>query len=238
MTWTANEVVFVDEPEGVDPWRQREGKPMDTWVMYRTNGIWNDQQEIDNNPSTEGARPGDIRFVDVNGDGEITAADRVRTEENGMPDLMAGLNLGLTVGQFDLRTQLQGAAQVRHYVFTGSVGEFGNYFQEFAENRWTPDNPDASGPRAYNRTDPYWSQTNDYFWRDAKYLRLKSARLSYELPVEWTDQYGFNQIRAYVSGRNLFTITPLKVMDPEIRSGGAHTYPLETTYTMGLRVAF
>ena len=129
---------------------------------------------------------------------------------------------------------------MRHYAFTGSVGEFGNYFQEWADQRWTPENPNAEGPRAWNRVEPYWANNqNTFFLRDAKYLRLKSARASYTLPTSLLDQIGgFDQVLIYLSGRNLFTITPLDLMDPEIRDGGAHSYPLERAYTIGIQMGF
>lgn len=238
-SYAKDEIVFFDEPEGREPWQQAEGNPMDTELYYIADGIWSDQSEIDNNPSWPGARPGDIRFRDVNEDGVIDGNDRRRINRNGNPDLMGSLNLGATAYQFDLRLQFQGAAQVSHYVFTGAAGEFGNYFQKFAERRWTPDNQDASGPRAYNRVDPYWAQNqNTFFLRDAKYLRLKSAQLSYRLPSRWIDTAGFQQVRAYVSGRNLFTLTPLDIMDPELRNGAAHEYPPNRTFTFGLQTSF
>lgn len=241
MTFAQDEIEFFAEPEGVLPWQANQGRPMDTELYYVADGIWNTQQEIDNAETHwPGARPGDIRFKDYNEDGQINGDDRVRIEENSRPDLIGSVTLGGTLGNFDARMLFQGAAQVRHYVFAGAVGEFGNYFQEFAENRWTPDNTDASGPRAYNRVDPYWAQNqNTYFLRDAKYLRLKSARIGYSVPTEWLSQYGgLRQLQVYLSGRNLFTLTPLKVMDPEIRNGGAQEYPPERAFTVGFQMGF
>jgi len=240
VTFAENEIDFFAEPSGVLPWQQNEGRPMDTELYYIADGIFDDQEEVDSNPSWPGARPGDIRFKDINDDGVINGDDRRRIEENGIPDVIGSFNLGATYKRFDARILFQGATQVRHYVFSGSVGEFGNYFQEFAANRWTPDNPDAPGPRAYNRVDPYWAQQqNTYFLRDAKYLRLKSARLGYSVPSNWLEQYGgMRQLQVYLSGRNLLTWTPLKVMDPELRNGGAQEYPLERAFTVGIQLGF
>jgi len=241
LTYAKDEIDFFAEPEGLPSYQQNEGKPMDTELYFIADGIWSSQQEIDNAEAVwPGARPGDIRFKDVDGDGDIDGNDRRRIEENGRPDLIGSFNLGATVGQFTVHTTFQGAANVKHYVFTGAAGEFGNYFQNFAENRWTPDNTDASGPRAYNRSDPYWaSNQNTYFLRDARYLRLKNARLGYSLPSSLLERYGgFRQMQLYVSGRNLLTWTPLDVMDPEIRNGGAQQYPPERAYTFGIQFGF
>ncbi len=241
FTLAQDEVEFFAEPDGVPENQRNTGRPWNTDLYYIDDGIWSTQDEIDSAPAHwPGAQPGDIRFQDVNGDGQINGEDRVRIEENGTPDIIGSFHLGASIGQFDVSVLFQGATQVRHYAFTGSVGEFGNYFQEWADNRWTPENTDASGPRAWNRVDPYWaSNQNTFFLRDAKYLRLKSARISYSLPANLLNRVGgMSQVQLYLSGRNLFTFTPLKIMDPEIRSGGAQSYPLERAYTVGLQMSF
>lgn len=240
LSYAQDEVEYFAEPEGVPEWQQQEGAPWNTGLYYVDQGIWNTQQEIDQaDAHWPDARPGDVRFKDINGDGQIDGDDRKRIEENDRPDIIGSFNIGATYGQFNARVLFQGATQVRQYVFTESAGAFGNYFQEFAKDRWTPENTDASGPRAYNRADPYWaSNANTYFLKDAKYLRLKSARLGYTLPTSLTEQVGVGQLQLYLSGRNLLTFTPLKVMDPEIRNGFAHTYPPERAYTMGVQMNF
>ena len=257
ITYSHNEIVDFAEPEGMPEWQKSEGRalpgnPENPALYYVDQGIWNTQEEIDqaeeNCPNGNlchhpDARPGDIRFKDLNGDGQITADDRRRVEENGRPDLIGGLNLGASYRNFDLTLQLQGAAQVQHYVFTGAAGTFGNYYQSFAEDRWTPDNTDASGPRAYQRVQPYWAVdattqngANTFFLRDAKYLRLKAARFSYTVPQSLTQGVGVSNLRVYLSGRNLLTLTPIDVVDPEIRNNAGHVYPPERAYTVGLRM--
>ena len=238
VTYAENEIVDFAEAEGVPEWQQNEGRPMNTELYFIADGIWSTQDEIDqaevHHPE---ARPGDVRFKDIDGDGDIDADDRRRISENDRPDLIGGLNLGASYRNFDLSLQFQGAAQVRQYVFTGAAGTFGNYFQEFAENRWTPENTDASGPRAYQRVNPYWaSNQNTHFLRDAKYFRLKAAQFSYTVPQNLTQGVGVGNLQVYLSGRNLFTLTPLEVFDPELRVGSGQAYPPEQAYTVGLRM--
>ena len=240
ITFTNDEVEFFDEPENLLPYQQNTGQPWNTSLYYLTDGIWNDQAEIDANPSSPGARPGDIRFIDYNEDGVINGDDRVRLEENGLPDVIGAFNIGATMGQFDVNFLFQGAAKVKQYVLSTAVGEFGNYFQEYSEDRWTPENPDGTNPRAWNRSEPYWSrQANDFFLQDAKYLRLKSARIAYSLPTEWLNRLGgMDQAMIYLSGRNLLTFSPLEIMDPEIRNNAAQEYPNERAYTIGIQIGF
>ncbi len=240
ITFAQDEVVYFAEAEGVLPWQQNTGRQWNTGLFYIADGIWHTQEEIDNGVAWAGARPGDIKFVDYNNDGRIDGADRVREDENGTPDIIGAFNVGAAIGAFDVYVLFQGATQVRQYVRAGGVGEFGNYFQEDAENRWTPENPNASGPRAWNREDPYWaSNANTYFLRDAKYLRLKTARIGYSLPSRWLQALGGRgQMQVYLSGRNLLTWSPLKIMDPEIRNQAAHEYPQERSYTIGIQMGF
>jgi TonB-linked SusC/RagA family outer membrane protein len=242
VSWTANEIEYFAEPEGILPWQRATGNPMNTDLYYIADGILNTQKEVENNPTWPGARPGDIKFKDVNGDGQINADDRKRIDENGRPDIIGSFDLGFTydarAGQVSVTANLQGAAQARQYVFATS-GENGNYFQKFAERRWTPQNKDASGPRAYNRRDPYWTKNqNTYLLRDAKYLRLKTARVGYTLPANWSGAFGVNRAELYLNGRNLFTLTPIDILDPEAASSSASSYPQNQTFTVGIQMGF
>ena len=240
ITFTNDEVEFFDEPDGLLDYQSNTGRPWNTSLYYLTDGIWRDEAQLAANPSTPGARPGDIRFVDYNEDGVINGDDRVRLDENGTPDVIGAFNVGATLGQFDVNFLFQGAAKVKQYVLSGAVGEFGNYFQDFTEDRWTPENPDGTNPRAWNRTEPYWArQANTFFLQDAKYLRLKSARVAYSLPAEWLNRLGgMDQAMIYLSGRNLLTFSPLKIMDPELRNAAAQEYPNERAYTIGIQLGF
>lgn len=240
LTYVTDKVEYFAEAEGIPEWQRNTGRQWSTGLFFLTDGIFHTQEEVDNYPHWAGARPGDIKFVDYNNDGVIDGQDRVRVDENGTPDVIGSLNLGAVVGDFDFSMLFQGAAQVRQYVRAGGVGEFGNYFMEDAEKRWTPENPNAEGPRAWNREDPYWaSNNNTYFLRDAKYLRLKSARIAYSLPPRLLQTLGgLGQLQVYLTGRNLLTWSPLKTMDPEIRNQAAHEYPLERSYTVGLQLGF
>lgn len=235
-----DEVEFFDEPDGVLDYQANTGKPWNTGLYYLTDGIYRDQAEVDASPSWPGARPGDVKFIDYNEDGVINGDDRVRLEDNGTPDLIGAFNVGATIGNFDVSLLFQGAARVQQRVISGAVGEFGNYFQAHTENRWTPENPDGTMPRAWNRTDPYWSsQLNDFFLEDAKYLRLKTARIAYSLPANVLSRVGgMDQLMIYFTGRNLFTLSPMDIIDPELRNSAGQEYPIEKAFTIGLQVGF
>lgn len=240
LSWAQDEVEFIAEPEGQLERQRATGKPMDTPVVFIADGIWNTQDEIDNaDAHFPGARPGDVRFKDLNGDGTINGDDRKRLTVNGRPDFIGAFNLGATVGQFDVSVQFQGAGRVHHNVFTSAQGEFGNFFEKFAERRWTPENKEGPGPRSFNRNEPFWASNMSTFWyREAHYLRLKSTRVGYTVPTDLSQRFGVDQFQIYASGRNLLTFTPLEVGDPEIRVGGAQRYPPERVFTVGIQMGF
>src|SRR5699024_9030461 len=107
-----------------------------------------------------GAQAGDLIFKDVNGDGEITADDRVRIDRNSIPEWTGGLTFSGNYKQFDMSVFFQGAAGASQYVRTSS-GEFGNYLAEFARKRWIPDHDKSEGPRAVNMEEEYSIDQNN-----------------------------------------------------------------------------
>ena len=240
ISYAKDEVVYFDEAEGAPEWQRNTGRPWGTGLYYIADGIWNTEEEINSNPHQEGVRPGDVRFTDYDGDGDIDGDDRVRIDENGIPNVIGAFSVGANIGQFNVGLLFQGATNVRQYLFSSAVGEFGNYFQWFAEDRWTPENTDGTMPRAWNRSEPYWARdASTFFFQDAKYLRLKSARLAYSVPGKWLNPLGgMEDLTVYLSGRNLFTLTPMPVMDPELRNGAAQEYPSERAYTFGIQLGF
>jgi TonB-dependent starch-binding outer membrane protein SusC len=240
ITFAQDKVEYFAEAEGLLPWQRNTGKQWETGLYYVADGIFNDSAEVNSYPHRDGARAGDIRFRDIDGNDTLDARDRMRVNENGTPDIIGAFNVGATIGRFELFMLFQGATQVRQYMRAGSVGEFGNFFKEDADKRWTPENPNATGPRAWNRTEPYWAQeANTYFLRDAKYLRLKTASIAFTVPQAWLQRFGrMESLQIYLTGRNLLTWSPLKAMDPELRNQAAHEYPPERAFVFGLQLGF
>jgi TonB-dependent starch-binding outer membrane protein SusC len=236
--YATNEIKFWDEAPGAPEWQRSTGSPMNTSLYYNAIGIFQDEQEIANTPSWEGARPGDIIFEDVNGDGIIDGRDRIRIDKNHLPKWTGGLNFNAVYRNFDLSVLFQGAAGAVHYVSTES-GEIGNFLAEFAENRWTEDNPSTTHPRTWNRGDEYWSSNaNTYFLRDSDYIRLKNLEVGYNLPTDLSNRFGIQRMRIYANGFNLLTWDKLKVMDPEAGSNSGQYYPQKRVFNFGVSLTF
>ena len=214
-SYAKNEILFWDESPGVPEWQQSTGHPMFTNLYYNAIGVFEDEAAVNAYPHWQDARPGDIIFEDVNEDGVIDGQDRIRVDENIVPRFTGGISIGAAYKNFNLTVLFQGATGASQYVFTES-GEIGNFLQEYADQRWTPENPNGQHPRTFNRRDEYWvSQPNTYFLRDADYVRLKNVELGYSFPTSFNEKLGIQQLRLYVNGFNLFTLDKLKVLDPE-----------------------
>lgn len=235
--YATNEIQYWDEPPGAPEWQQSTGRMMEAPLLYNVIGVFNDQAEVDSYPSWPNARPGDLIFEDVNGDGVINSDDRIRVERTDIPKWNGGLNISGQYKAFDFVVFFQGAAGASLWVQTQS-GDFGNYFKEFADNRWTPDNPDASGPRAFQREEEYWiSQRNTYFYMNTDYVRLKNMEIGYNAPNSFTSRLGLNRLRVYANGFNLLTFSDFW-MDPEARNSSGSYYPQKRVVNIGLSLSF
>jgi TonB-linked SusC/RagA family outer membrane protein len=236
--YAKNKILFWDEPAGRLPWQVSTGKPMGGQLIYNALDVFIDQKAVDAYPHWPGARPGDIRFEDVNKDGKITVDDRVRTEKSNFPTFVGGVTLGFTWKSFELSCLLQGAAGAEQYVKISS-GEFGNYLLSDYEGRWTSKNPNSAKPRAYNRDDQYWiSGRNSYFMKSTDYLRLKNLRLAYTVPASVLQKASIKYAQVFVSGMNLFTLDTYKVFDPENNDDDGSQYPQRRLFNLGINLTF
>ena len=241
--YAVNEITFWDETPGRPEYQQSTGKPIpsdpnnvNSDMYYEAIGIFKDQAAVDAYPHWAGARPGDVIFKDVNSDDVIDGLDRVRSDRNNMPRFTGGLSLNMNYKQFDMDILLQGASGAQIYVNTES-GEIGNFFKEFADNRWTEAKPNTDYPRTWNRDEEYWrANANTIFLRKTDYIRLKNIEIGYNLPTKVNRTIGIEGLRIYLSGMNLLTWDKLKLYDPELEGGTS--YPLSKIVNAGLTLTF
>ncbi|QNE39610.1 TonB-dependent receptor [Hymenobacter sp. NBH84] len=238
----------------------REGYPINSYFGYRTDGFYQNTEEIANGPKpafvTPGSlRPGDIRYVDRNGDGVINQDDRY-VLGNPFPRLTFGANYTATYKGFDLVVFVQGVGRRNLYIRGEGVEAFHNNWENVYKqhlDRWTPTNTDASYPRlTVGTASTNNNQGSNYWLRNGAYARLKNVQLGYTLPSALTSKAGIQQLRVFVSGQDLFTITHLRDIgfDPEISEfsesvglgGGVgssgRVYPSVRVTTLGLTVSF
>jgi len=236
-SYNKNKIIFWDETPGVPDYQKSTGHPMNSALKYVAIGIFRDQEEINNYPHWASAKPGDVIFKDVNKDDKIDGLDQVRRYKTTLPTFSGGLNIDLAYKNFYSVILLQGAAGAEqdHWY---ECGEWGNWFVEDSEGRWTVDNIDATKPRTWERVDEYWtvSSNNTYWLRSTDFIRLKNVEFGYDMPKTILTKMGLNGLRIYVSGINLLTFDKLPSLDPEVTA--TNVYPPNKVYNVGINLTF
>ncbi|GGD71225.1 SusC/RagA family TonB-linked outer membrane protein [Emticicia aquatilis] len=244
--YAKNRVVFMDEIPGAPSYQLQEGKPINGYLVYKSDGVFKDAASIDANKIdysavTSKLIPGDMKFVDYNGDGKITGDDRVRLDKNDTPTFNFGATLDFRYKSFDLNILFQGAAGAAIRIQTES-GDIGNFLKYSYDNRWSIDNPSSEHPRLASRGDTYYTGgnygNNTYYLFSKDYIRLKNLELGYTLPTKLTDRVKLGTVRVYVNGLNLFTIDKMKVYDPEATAQSGVYYPQSRVINTGLTLSF
>jgi hypothetical protein len=238
VAFARSKIVFMDEVPQAEPYQSQTGKPVGAGLFYVANGVFRTQEELDSHPHGAGAQVGDIRVVDVNGDGAIDAKDQVRIDHSNIPEYVFGLTTGLRYRDIDLRVFLQGQTGARIYDGTAATlggSDFANATIQRATDRWTVDNPNGTMPRA----GAWQPGATTFFLYDATFVRLKTAELGYSLPRSMISWVGaFDSVRLYLSGFNLLTwAKELKWADPEL-AGNFTQYPQLRTFNLGFNVSF
>lgn len=234
--------------------RTEEGEPIGYFYGYKTDGVFQSQQEIDSAPVQEGSsnedlKPGDLKFVDVNGDGVVNDEDKTYLG-SPIPKFTYGFNLGVTYGAFDLSAFVQGSQGNK--IFNAMKTHLYNFDETNKStdmlNSWTPSNTNTDMPRLNGNDKNNTNRTSDRFVEDGSYARLKNITLGYTLPKSLIQKAGIASLRFYVSGQNLVTITNYSGADPEIgqnatdnylsRGVDIGTYPQAQTYVFGVKLGF
>ena len=223
-----------------NPTQFREGESPGIFWGYKTNGIFQNQGEVDAHATQPNAQPGDIRFVDVDGNGVINADDRTKIGDP-FADFTLGWNLNLNVYNFDLS------------VFT--YGSFGNdvyrayernlnYTNKFARvlDRWTGEGTSNTEPRYAFVDGNNNTRASDRYVEDGSFIKIKNVQLGYNFDLN--ESSAFDSVRLYLQGKNLLTITDYTGYDPEM-SGGVlgsgidrGNYPTPRIVSVGLNVKF
>ncbi len=237
---------------GFDVTRTVVGEPIQHFFGWRTAGIFQSQAEIDAAPRQSNAKPGDIRFVDLNGDRVIDAADREKLG-SFLPKFTYGANFSFNYKGFDLTLFLQGVSGNQIYNGTKVIGQgmlrlFNS--QTDVLNAWTPSNTNTNVPRAVNGDPNQNSRTSDRFLESGSYLRVKNLVIGYAVPSSALSSFAkgtLQSARIYFSAQNLLTITKYSGYDPEIGSRFNNTlsngidygqFPQARTIMIGVQLGF
>lgn len=258
FTLSANKYRKFEEPEYNEKYLSKIG--------YSTNQVWGfiaerlfvDEHDVANSPrqtfSTD-YMAGDIKYRDVNGDGEITDLDKVPIGNPQKPEIVYGF--GVTAGYkgFDFSMFFQGMAQESFWINPGAVSPFGAYnysgeaalpgrpvnqlMKAIADDHWSEDNRNiyALWPRLSEQMSANNAQTSTWWMRDGSFLRLKSIEIGYTLPKPLQRRYSMTNFRIYMNGTNLLTWSKFKLWDVEMAGEGLD-YPIQKVFNLGLMVSF
>jgi TonB-linked SusC/RagA family outer membrane protein len=236
--------------------RTYEGLPLGIFYGWKTDGLYQTAEDISKDPNiandprrTGGLiEPGDVRFIDINGDGKIDDNDRTNIG-SPHPKMVYGFNADFNYKGFDLGLFFLGNAGVSIFNADRMQGLDPTYsfnMYEEVKDRWTGPGTSNSIPRMTTRRNNRNYRTSDMFIEKGNFLRLKNISLGYTLKESLTNRLGIGKTRFYVTGQNVFTITSYSGLDPELGYTDGNKqlnvdyaqYPQARTWTFGLNVTF
>ncbi len=231
------------------------GHAISSFYVYQADGFFQSQEEADAfaakyNSSTgttlfsQQFKAGDIRYVDVNGDGVINGDDRVISNSVN-PAFIYGLSLNAGYKNFDLSLILSGAAKAGRIYNSEAFGSFQGDVSHPTTiwlDAWTPENTNAKMPRIYNsiNSNSAPERVMSTFWlQNTSFIRLKNLQFGYSIPTSALNALGISNARIYYSAENLFTLDNIPInIDPENSSARASSYPLVQTHSVGVSLTF
>ena len=255
---------MLKELEGADTYGAGNGYPLNSYFLYRTDGFFKDQAEVDRyyalyndggsalanigQGTADALRPGDTKRIDLNGDYKITA-DGSRDSDlqfigDGNPHFVFGINAGINWKGIDVSAMFQGVG--KQYIMRTGWMAYPFYAQHTNQNptflgqTWTEDNPNAKYPRLTSHQNrAHWNyENNDFMLQNNRYIRLKTLIVGYTLPQVWTRKAKLEKVRIYFSGNDLWEATSIKDgFDPEMgETSNNNGYPFSRTWSFGVNV--
>ena len=230
--------------------RTEEGSPIAYFYGWKTDGVFQNENEVfayvgaDGKPMQPLAEPGDVRFVDVNGDGAIDDKDRTRIG-TPTPDWTMGMNGSVEYKNFDFSFLLVGA--FGHQIFNGSQRMDLKYTNSTTSllDRWTEEGSSNTNPRYTWNDVNRNNRISDLYIENGDYVRVKNVQLGYNLPLSLLNKIQISNWRIYVSAENLLTFTSYTGADPEIGAISSFDigidrgiYPQARTFRFGTTITF
>lgn len=245
FTYATSEFKEYEEPDYYDvPWRSRIGLKLNQPLGYIAERLFIDEEEVNNSPrqnfGTYGA--GDIKYKDINNDGQINSDDVVPIGYPTVPEIIYGTGFSLGYKSLDLSVFFQGSARSSFFISSSDITPFTNKGQRalmkyIADDHWSETNRNihAFWPRLSENQISNNNQTSTHWLRDGSFIRLKTAEFGYTLPENFTKKFHVSMLRFYVSGTNLFHWSKFKMWDPEMAGNGLG-YPVQRVLNLGINI--
>ena len=223
---------------------RRVGLSSLVWTMYESDGLFQSQEEIDGWADQDGQRnaslaPGDIKYIDQNGDRKIDANDMVYVKNSSYPDMDIAFKLGASYKGFFLNAMFQGEIGYKKNIteyYSLDNGTLQRFQKYHITDTWSEENPNALYPRIKFVTSSDNNRRASTFWvRNCNFLRLKMLNFGYQFPQNLLKNTFISSASIAFQASNLFTITDLVDMDPEQTTRG---YPIQRSYGVTLNLGF
>lgn len=245
-SFARNRILFQDEVRPNEPYLARTGHSVGQPFGYIFDGFYTaaDTAADANVPDQQfDAKPGDVKYKDLNNDGVIDTDDQMAIGHTEYPEVTFGGRIGFEYKNFDVTSFWAGAANTSRMLSATYREAFGatqnrSLMQWAADNRWTPENVNAEYPRLTFANRINNNRDSDLWMRDASYLRLKNLEIGYNAKPGFLEKYGIKNLRVYANGYNLLTFDKLKISDPEQKTDNRPDYPLIRIYNVGVNLNF
>ena len=249
-TFNRNMRIYDDKPDQIWKYQNTAGFANNQQRGLVAVGLFSSLEDIAAWPTqTFGpVKPGDIKYLDVNGDGVVDVLDKVPIGYTTIPEINYGFGLSLGWKGFDFSFFFNGVAHVTRIIggtnFWGGTSttalQSGQIYKDVALYHWTSDNPDPNAPyprlslaKAENN-----SQASTFWQKDMSFLRLKNFEFGYTLPKNLVRKIGLSTVRFYVQGVNMLTFSKFKLWDPELDADYGNVYPMTKNVSLGLNINF
>lgn len=235
-------VEYTGFTAGVD--QKVQGYSIGSIFGFETDGYFQTSKEAQEAPAFNRAiqDAGDIRYIDQDGDGKISAPNDLVYLGTTQPRYEFSFHLGGSWKSIDFSALFQGVGK-RNFYLNGEVFQpfrdsWSNYSYTYFSDYWTPENPNALLPRLYAGTKHNY-QYSSHWLQNAAYIRLKNLQVGYTLNPEWTRKVKIEKLRVYFSGENMFEFSKMfRYFDPELNKVAGYMYPIMRNYSLGVNVVF
>lgn len=250
FTYATSEYKVYEEPHYDEPYRYHVGHSLSQTYGYIAERLFVDDKDAENSPLQNFGEygAGDLKYLDVNGDGQITEADKVPIGNPTTPEIVYGFGFSAGYKNLDVSVFFQGLANESFWINTapysstntGSTIPFvsdGEVLQAYADSYWSEDNRNINAlwPRLSPTVNKNDTQTSTWFMRNGSFLRLKQVEIGYALPKRIQQKLHTSNLRIYVNASNLLSFSKFKLWDVEMGGNGLG-YPIQRVFNLGLNM--
>jgi len=256
FTYATSKVKVFEEPLYKEKYLSTIGYSLSQQWGYIADRLFVDDEEVLNSPKQNFGEymGGDIKYRDVNNDGQITGLDRVPLGFPTNPEIVYGFGFSAGKGNFDISAFLQGLSRESFWIDAAATSPFGSYrysgetankivqtqlLKAYADNHWSEENRNlyALWPRLSSTRVENNEVRSTYFMQNGAFLRLKQVEFGYSLSKNLNKRLHTNKVRIYFNATNLFTWSSFKLWDVEMAGNGLD-YPIQRVFNLGLQASF